>query len=325
MRINNTDFVSLVSQVFERSMTLDPIDKVDALDKWVFNFPDDEMPIATRMASEDSTRLSRRAKLQLTARLGMPEKVLDRLSPGLRFAAINHLIQQYEQNQMMTFRTVDKGDDKRVVRALVTERYTPLDDVDVVPLVADVLADTDAEVLRADFDDDYTHLRVVFPRTQTEVKKGDIIRTGISISNSEVGLRSLLFNPFNERLVCLNGMTSTESQGTTSLRHVGNAARLKDSVWRAVEDARVGAVRMQEQFKKALDHAVLDPIKAINDHGTSLLTQDQLKAVLAAYTVEPDPTLFGVINAFTRGAQMMGDMETQYEVERVGARLLAAA
>jgi len=324
MILTNTDLVTTVSAAFERSMDLDPIDKVDALDKWVMNFPDGEMPIATRMEG-DSYRLARRAKLQLTTRLGMPERVLDRLSPGLRFATVNHLIQQYEQGSMMTFRTVDKGEDKRVVRALVTERYTPLEDIDVIPLVADVLADTDAEVVRAQFDDDFTHIRVVFPRTNLEVRKGDVIRTGISISNSEVGVRSLMFDPFSQRLVCLNGMTSTESHGRTSLRHVGNAARLKDSVWRAVEDAKVGAVRMQEQFRKALDHAVADPIKAINDHGTSLLTQDQLKAVLAAYTVEPDPTLFGVINAFTRGAQTMGDMETQYEVERVGARLLAAA
>lgn len=323
MNLTNTDLVTVVSRSFERSMELDPVDHVDRLDRFVFSFPDGDTPSVTRMEGE-TTLLARRAKLQLCARLGMPEKVLDRLSPGLRFAAINHLIQQYEGDSMMTFRTI-AGDDKRVVRALVTDRYTPLDDVDIVPIVADVLADTDAEVKLATFEDDYTHLRIVFPKTQTEVKRGDIIQTGISISNSETGMRAVRFDPFNYRLVCTNGMTSTENTGSTSLRHIGNAARLKDSVMRAIEDARSGAHLMQAAFKKALEHSVSDPIKAINDHGMDKLTQDQLKAVLAAYTVEPDPTLFGVINAFTRGAQMMGDMETRYEVERVGARLLAVA
>ena len=323
MQLTNTDLITTVSAAFERSMTLDPIDKVDRLDRWVFNFPDGEMPLATRMEGE-AHRLSRRSKMQLLTRLGMPEKVMDRLPAGLRFATVNHLIQQYEEGQMMTFRTVNV-EEQRTVRALVTDRYTPLDDVDIIPYVADVLADTDAQVERVMFDEDYTHLRILFPRTQVEVKKGDVIQTGISFSNSETGMRAVRIEPFSFRLICTNGMTSTQMDGATSIRHIGNAARMKDAVWRAVEDARVGASRMQDAFRKALEHAVMDPIKAINDHGSDKLTQDQLKAVLAAYTVEPDPTLFGVINAFTRGAQMMGDMETRYEVERVGARLLAVA
>lgn len=323
MRLNNTDLVTLVSNIFERSMDLDPMDTVDRIDRFVFNFPDGQRPVVTRLDGDTFT-MSNRATSQLLARVGMPEKVLDRLPAGLRFATVNHLVQQYEQDKMMTFRTV-AGGDRRTVRALVTERYTPLDDVDILPLVADVLGDTDAQVQMADFDEDYTHLRIVFPRTQTEVKQGDIIQTGLSISNSETGMRAIRFEPFNYRLVCTNGMTRSESGGSTAIRHIGNAARLKDSVARAVADARGAAAQMQDMFKKALAHAVSDPMKLINDHGAEHLTQDQLKAVLAAYTVEPDPNLFGVINAFTRGAQTASNLETRYEMERVGARLLAAA
>lgn len=323
MRLHNTDLITVASSVFERSMDLDPIDHVDRLDRFVFNFPDESPASAQRMEG-DRFNMSRRAKMQLLSRVGMPEKVLERLPVGLRFATINHLVQQYEEGQMMTLRTV-AGDNRRTVRALVTDRYTPLDDVDIVPIVADVLADTDAEVKLADFAEDHTHIRIVFPRTQTEVKKGDIIQTGISFRNSETGMGAVLMNPFNYRLVCTNGMTSTESLGSTSIRHIGNAARLKDSVARAVADARSGADRMQEAFKKALEHAVIDPMKLINDHGLEHLTQDAVKAVLAAYTVEPDPNLFGVVNAFTRAAQTAETLEARYEFERVGARLLTAA
>jgi len=323
MRLHNTDLVSLVSSSFERSMALDPIDTVDRLDRFVFNFPDSEVASATRMQGEQFN-LGRRAKQQLLTRVGMPEKVLDRLPVGLRFATVNHLVQQYEAEQMMTLRTI-AGDDRRIVRALVTDRYTPIDDVDIVPVVADVLADTDAEIKMADFGEDFTHIRLVFPKTQTEVKKGDIIQTGLNISNSEVGMRAVRIEPFNYRLVCTNGMTRTEGAGSTSLRHIGNAARLKDSIARAVEDARGAAAQMQEAFKKALHHSVADPFKLINDHGMEHLSQDALKQVLAAYTVEPDPNLFGVINAFTRAAQTADTVEARYEFERVGARLLAHA
>ena len=50
------------------------------------------------------------------------------------------------------------------------------------------------------------YIKVVNPRLEAEVQKGDIVQAGIIISNSEVGLGSVRVMPLVYRLVCLNGM-----------------------------------------------------------------------------------------------------------------------
>ena len=99
-------------------------------------------------------------------------------------------------------------------------------------------ADEDLTIEQADFGDEYTHLRILFPRSRAEARAGDIIQTGMHITNSEVGLRAVHIEPLVFRLVCTNGLVRPEGGGRTSIRHVGNPARLKDSVARAIEDAK---------------------------------------------------------------------------------------
>ena len=50
------------------------------------------------------------------------------------------------------------------------------------------------------------YIKVVNTRLQAEVVPGDIVQSGIIISNSEVGLGSVNIQPLVYRLVCSNGM-----------------------------------------------------------------------------------------------------------------------
>ena len=126
------------------------------------------------------------------------------------------------------------------------------------------------------------------------------------------------------RLVCKNGAVRSENTSRTSIRHIGNQARLKDQLHQAVIEAKTNAIDLVRKFKSAVDIAIAEPLKAIEQHAQQHdLTQDQLKAALASFN-PADPSLFGVVQAFTSAAQAEPTVERRYQVERVGTALLQA-
>ena len=70
------------------------------------------------------------------------------------------------------------------------------------------------------------YIKVVNPRLTTEVTPGDIVQSGILISNSEVGMGSLAIQPLVYRLVCSNGMIVNDAK--TRKYHVGRGNEAGD-------------------------------------------------------------------------------------------------
>ena len=60
--------------------------------------------------------------------------------------------------------------------------------------------------------DSRMYIKVVNTRLEAEVVPGDIVQSGIIISNSEVGLGSVSIQPLVYRLVCSNGMVVNDAQ-----------------------------------------------------------------------------------------------------------------
>ena len=80
------------------------------------------------------------------------------------------------------------------------------------------------------------YVKAVTDRLQREVKSrrvGDVVEAGVMISNSEVGLGSVLVTPFAHFLVCLNGMTR---EGGKRWNHLGRRADEKDDVYALLTD-----------------------------------------------------------------------------------------
>lgn len=69
---------------------------------------------------------------------------------------------------------------------------------------------------------------MLFPKTEGEVKKGDIVRMRMLIKNSYNGMNSLqiIFGAF--RLVCLNGMVIGTKFLAFNYRHIGNVGGLNN-------------------------------------------------------------------------------------------------
>lgn len=265
-----------------------------------------------------------RAFQQLLARVRYRRDHLERFPAGFQHRMLNWLIQAGGNRQHIVLRTV-RGHE---VRALVTDSYTPFDDVDLLDAVSTVLGEqpdlaATARIAWMDLREDASHLRVVWG-TEEPLRVGDPVLRGIHISNSEVGVRSVRIEAVILRLVCFNGMLAPSSKGSLVLRHVGDRERLLGAVREAVEDATLDTERILAEFRQSLRVPIPDPLTFLTAVAREepLLTQEDLRAALFAWEqAGAERTLFGVTNALSAAAQgLPGDR--RYEVEALAGRVM---
>jgi len=115
---------------------------------------------------------------------------------------------------------------------------------------------TGARVESSDVTENRMYLKVVNPRLEAEVNKGDVVQAGIVISNSEVGLGSVSVMPLIFRLVCLNGMI-VQDYGQRKY-HIG---RENDEAYDLYSDATLAAddsafmMKLADTVRTAVDEA----------------------------------------------------------------------
>lgn len=257
------------------------------------------------------------AHRQLCDRLKVQETLLSRLPAKLSHDVVNTLIQNNGYDKELMIRTVN--DDQ--VRALMSKSYTPFDDIDLFTSLLPFMKD--ALVRWSDSTDLVSHLRITWPNTATEIKKGDVVETGLHISNSEVGYRSVTVRGVIVRLACTNGMLSTKIGG--GFRHVGSPENLKQKVISTVEEAKYSTETLSAKFKESLTARVDQPLDVMESFAKDGgLTQDQFKRSLERYAAESENggSVFDMVNAFTREAQEEPTTEARYVFEEVGANML---
>lgn len=310
-----------VRKVQERASFLTPVDTITRLDRFQYKFDGPSVTMVPFTPDGKPLLMHDLALRQLASRVGVPLDYIRRCPGSLAALNLNYWVQDgsaYKREGLL--RTVHGNQ----VRALLSESYTPIDDVDIFPLIADALENDETQVQLMDFSPTHTHIRILFPRIEAEARPGDIIRGGLHISNSEVGLRSVQVESLVYRLVCANGLTRPERSSRISARHIGNPARIKDFIVAAVREAREGTQQLVETFKASVYRGIDEPLKLIEktaDDGK--LTQEQFQRILSSFAAEgEDPSLFGVVNAFTHAAKAEDTVESRYQVERVGASLL---
>lgn len=316
---NILTLAQVVKQTRDRQAALQPYDHTDDRGTYRYFWDEARGPHMVRLTADRTYDLTPRAESQLLQDLGVPVVFFRSLPANIQFAVANWKVQNSNYERESLLRTV-RGN---TVRAFLSERYTSFDDVDVIPLVADILGDEDVLIEALDFHDDATHMRITFPGQTTELKKGDIVRTGIHITNSEVGLRAVHVDALVHRLVCTNGLVRAESNGKTTLRHFGNRDRLKDDIARAITDAKDNTRHLVSQFRDSINQHLSDPRQFLRDHAKDMtLTKEQLNAALDAFSFDPDGSLFGAVNAVTRAAQAEATYEGRYQMERIGSQML---
>ena len=192
--------------------------------------------------------------------------------------------------------------------------------------------------------DSRMYLKVVNPRLQAEVSPGDIVQSGVIISNSEVGQGSVSIQPLIYRLVCSNGMVVNDAK--TSRRHVGRQNELDGNVelyasdtLEAMDTAFIKQIR--DTVAAAVDQTrfdkVIDLMKGARDAKLNTqdipnlvqltgqkfgITESERGGVLQHLIEGNDLSLYGLSNAVTRFAQDVESYDRSTELEGVGYKIL---
>lgn len=270
---------------------------------------------------------------QLCTRLGAPPRYLRELPARLQAGCINHALGRDERPAML--RMVG-----RTVRAVVSERYAPLDDPMLLQLLDSALRvlGVRGDVRVRDFAVGHrTVLRVTVPTDAMPVVPGDVIEYGVDLTNSELGLGAIQVTPVSYRLVCANGMRSWRTQESFRVTHRGDVNRVCEMLVSAIPIAFGMARGHVELMQKAVELRVpvlSEELDGLTQFG---LGESDIESVAAALSREwgvasGNPrallagrscTVYDVVNAVTAAAKSRS-LGSRLELEEAAHRYLTA-
>jgi hypothetical protein len=274
--------------------------------------------------------------------LKIPKPYYDRMladAPDLLARNVNEWLTRQPARKLV--RTLDNQ-----VRAILSDSYRPLDNLELAEAVLPKLVDLKAAVVSAEITEHRFYLKAVTDRVQGEVKVGDVIQAGLVVSNSEVELGALRVEELDYRLVCLNGMIRDQA---VRKAHLGRNGRAGD----AIEDAReyfgdakrkaddrafflkvgdaVGAMFNAERFNKRLDQyreagtrAIdADPVAVVEVAAKRFdLNEAERTSALTHLIRGGDLSHWGLANAVTRAAQDVESYDRATELEALGGTVI---
>jgi hypothetical protein len=253
------------------------------------------------------------AQRSLANRLGIPYPYLKRCPADIQALNLNHWITK-EKNDQLLFRF-----DGQDVRAVFTPKYIPVDCFEVMERLDSLGYGPDTEV-QCHLDPEFMSLSIPDGNKAFDIN-GDRFKPGISISNSEVGLASLSIAAFVLRLVCTNGMVA-KTDVSVSYRHVSTKVLTEFPQMLDKVSYELGTHRAQ--FQLSMESPVDDPLSTMNSFNRQFgVSNDEKEALAWAWPYEIGNTMFHVVNAYTRAAQMEGlSAESSYRLQKVGGNIL---
>lgn len=278
---------------------------------------------------------------QIAQRVGIPQKYYDRMraeAPQLLTGNVQHWFHANAERRMV--RTLDGR-----ARAFLSDRYRPLDNFDLAQIALPILLEGDGiKIESTQITESRMYIKALFPKIETEIARGDVVQSGIVISNSEIGHGALKVEPLVYRLVCLNGMIAADH--STKKYHIGRAAdggdlayelysdetlRADDEAfWRKIADAIRGSLssdgfeKIVERMREATSNKIVgDPVAAVEVVATRFGLNDGERAGVLRHLIEDrDLSQYGVLNAVTRTSQDVADYDRATELERLGGTIL---
>jgi hypothetical protein len=296
--------------------------------------------VALAVRGQGSFPMNGLAHDQVGQRTGVPSKYYDRmLNAGeegrtLLASNVNHWFRANPEKRMI--RTLGGN-----ARAFLSNRYQRIDNEHVAEVALPVLQRIpDVKIVSAEITERRLYIQAVSPRVEGEVKRGDVIQAGVVISNSEVGCGSVSVASMDYRLICLNGMISTDKFRAF---HVGRKVEDSEELWaddtRKADDravllkvrdmvtAAVDAVRFRARIEKAQALAegriVGNPVEAVEVLSNRLgLNEGEKGGVLRSLIEAGDLTAWGMLNAVTHQAHSVTSYDRGVELQSMGGHLL---
>lgn len=281
------------------------------------------------------------AHRQIGSTLGIPAKYYDKMrsdNPELLTANVNGWFNHTPSTRMV--RTLDGS-----ARAFLSDRYRRIDNYEIAETVLPIISQIqDARVESCEVTDERMYIKVVNPRLETEVFPGDVVQSGILITNSEVGMGSMAIQPLVYRLVCTNGMVVNDA--ATRRYHIGRGNESAEdytlySNETLAADDRALMLKVQDTVRAAVDQArfekVVQMMKAAKD--AKIVTTDipqmielassdygfskkEGSGILDHLIRDGEFSLYGLSNAVTRAAQDVESYDRSTDMESIGYTIL---
>jgi hypothetical protein len=197
----------------------------------------------------------------LMTRIGAPADFMRKLPAPLQLAASNYLLSVSDDSSSVTLRL--RGDE---VAAVVSGRYAPMDPEELLGSVRDSLVKhgiLDEVRIRGVASGMVDNMRLILPSEERELKKGDVSNVGLDISTSSFGRSAIHLSPMVWRLICTNGLRTSERRGHLSFRHVGDTDRLRAGIAEAIPSALAQARGLMDQWQRAVTFMVEDVARQV--------------------------------------------------------------
>lgn len=278
---------------------------------------------------------------QVASVLGIPAKYYDMMAaqkPELLAENVNAWFSDKGNSYMI--RSMDYGDGP-VARALLSERYRRIDNMEIAAAVLPLFAGQEQyEVVSCEVTENRLYLKIVNHRLEMAVVPGDYVQAGVVISNSEVGLGSVSVQPLVYRLVCTNGMVVNDMGERKN--HVGRAAKaledsfsiysdetieaedkafllkLRDVTTAAIEESRFAQVvgRLKTAAGVPITGKVPEVVELTGK--TYDLNQNEQDSILNHLISGGDLSQYGLSNAITRASQDVESYDRATALEGIG-------
>lgn len=300
------------------------------------------------------------AHQQLASKLEIPKAYYDRMrkeSPRLLDENVNHWLRKplvddrgrRETHPKFFVRTLDNE-----VRALLSDRYKPLDNAECAEAILPILLELDLLILSCEITPRNMLIKAVDKRIERDIPKGskmgsghtifDTLAPAITIGNSEVGFGTLYAKASVYTRQCTNMATFNEN----SVRKYHIGARLGDGdasfelmsdKTRRVTDAAtfmqladvVRGAFNQTQFDALADklaetagHKIEgDPVKVVEITAKKFGISDSEKSSVLKHLIEgADLSRYGLFNAITRTAEDLESYDRATEFENLGGKII---
>jgi len=286
-------------------------------------------------------RVNEIAHSQIGEKLGIPAKYYDKMmveQPELLATNVNTWFKEKPMKRMV--RTLDG-----TARAFLSNSYRRIDNYEIAQAIFPMISEMQgATVASCEITERRMYLKVVNERIQAEVVKGDVVQSGLLISNSETGLGSVSVMPLVFRLVCANGMIR-EDAGQKKY-HSGrmNEADMNYQIYRnetIQADDKAFIMRLQDIVKATADQVQFERIvTAMRTGTTAKITGDipgVVELVSKSYGIQEKESqgildhlirggnlsMYGLANAVTRQAQDVANYDRSTELEMTGWQILS--
>lgn len=267
----------------------------------------------------DGTRLSYNGLTQIAHRAGWKHTTIDDLIengyPLVAKDIVNsELEKKFPEGCEQTFfqRTwVPPNESRRETRALLTERYEALDNVEVLAHLRDVLKEVPggdgALVVRYHLSDHLLSADIILPGYTVAGPDGDSsYGLGFRYTNSEVGRGSNRLRPYAMRFYCANGMITrayTDLQAA-SRHNAGEVAAFKRQLAKVIAASVKASQAMVERLLAIRSIHCAQPVKVMQAVARGANVPRNLARIAwQAWQVEKDDSAAGIWNAFTRAIQ----------------------